>query len=286
MATWNAEDYAQSSSVQLAWAREMIVGLHFSGDENVLDIGCGDGKVTAEFLGSVPAGSVTGIDSSPEMIRYAKDAFPPTSHPRLSFVEMDACRIDLPCRFHLVFSSAALHWIEDQRAVLAGVSRVLLPGGRSIITTGGRGNAHDIVQAVDTVLHRPEWAGYFRDFPFPYFFYGPEEYAQWLEETGLRAARIELVHKDMVHRDKAGLVAWMRTTWFPFTERLPVELREGFIQEAVDAYTAVFPPDETGATHVKMVRLESMLSKTKRAPKPHHRGLQKPFGRSPAPEPE
>ncbi len=73
---WNAADYAANSVVQQTWARELIAKLNLRGDEHILDVGCGDGKVTAEIARAVPHGSVTGIDASPQMIAFAKKTFP------------------------------------------------------------------------------------------------------------------------------------------------------------------------------------------------------------------
>ncbi len=49
MYKWDPEEYNKSSSKQQKWAHELILKLDFKGDERVLDIGCGDGKVTAEI---------------------------------------------------------------------------------------------------------------------------------------------------------------------------------------------------------------------------------------------
>jgi trans-aconitate 2-methyltransferase len=77
-AKWNAADYAANSVVQQTWARELIAKLNLRGDEHILDVGCGDGKVTAEIARTVPRGLVTGIDASPEMIAFcAQKTFPP-----------------------------------------------------------------------------------------------------------------------------------------------------------------------------------------------------------------
>ena len=46
---WNADDYAKNSSAQLEWAQELIAKLALQGHESVLDIGCGDGKVSAQL---------------------------------------------------------------------------------------------------------------------------------------------------------------------------------------------------------------------------------------------
>jgi trans-aconitate methyltransferase len=83
-AKWNAADYAANSVVQQSWARELIAKLDLRGDEHVLDVGCGDGKVTAEIAQTVPRGSVIGVDASPQMIEFAQKTF------RFSFLKRGA----------------------------------------------------------------------------------------------------------------------------------------------------------------------------------------------------
>jgi trans-aconitate methyltransferase len=53
---WNPEDYAKNSAAQLSWARELRQRLDWRGDESVLDVGCGDGKITADFSTAFPRG--------------------------------------------------------------------------------------------------------------------------------------------------------------------------------------------------------------------------------------
>ena len=257
MVKWDPKDYARSSSAQATWAKEIIDRLGLRGDERILDIGCGDGKVTVEFLRHVPRGTVTGIDSSREMIAFAGETYPPGAYPGLSFRQMDACNLTLAGPFDLVFSSATLHWIQDRRAVLLEVGRVLARDGRMVITAGGTGNAGDFVIAIDEVTRRPEWQGYFSDFNAPYFFSAAGEFSSWVKEAGLTPIRIELVEKDMVHDTPALFEAWVRTTWMPYTHRIPEELRGAFVREGVALYLETHPLDEEGRTHVRMVRLEA-----------------------------
>ncbi len=72
---WNAEDYAQHSSAQQSWARELIAKPHLQGHESVLDIGCGDGRITAEIAGHLPDGDIRGVDNSAEMLAQARKGF-------------------------------------------------------------------------------------------------------------------------------------------------------------------------------------------------------------------
>jgi len=82
---WNAQDYAKNSANQFQWAKELILKLKLRGNEAVLDIGCGDGKITAELARCLPNGRVVGVDSSEKMINLAKSTFQQKDYPNLSF---------------------------------------------------------------------------------------------------------------------------------------------------------------------------------------------------------
>jgi trans-aconitate 2-methyltransferase len=252
---WDAADYARHSSAQEIWAREMIERLGLRGDERVLDIGCGDGKVTARIAEGVPRGSVLGIDSSEDMVALAERSHPGRVQ-NLTFARMDARDIRLEQKFDLVFSAATLHWVRDHRPVLRGIAAVLAPGGRVLLQMGGRGNAAEVVAVMDRVLARPEWAEHFVSFRFPYGFYGPEEYEPWLREAGLVPVRVVLVPKRMLQPGAPGLAGWIRTTWLPYTQRVPEERRDALVQAVTDAYLAEHPPEKDGTVAVEMVRLE------------------------------
>jgi trans-aconitate 2-methyltransferase len=253
---WNAEDYAKNSAEQLRWAQELMAKLALRGCESVLDIGCGDGKVSAQLALAAKGGHVRGIDLSADMIRLASKNYPAAKNPNLSFLQMDAADIRLSEKFDIAFSTAALHWVKDQTAVLRGVHACLKPGGRVLFQMGGRGNAADVLRAIEKIRLAPRWRQCFAGFTPPYHFYGPQEYDAWLRECGFSPVRVELMPKDMRHQGLEGFTGWLRTTWFPYTDPLPAELREAFLTELVEAYTTENPPDRQGLVHVKMVRLE------------------------------
>jgi len=253
---WDAADYAANSAPQHAWARELIAKLNLRGDERVLDVGCGDGKVTAEIARAVPRGRVTGIDASPQMIAFARETFPPGKIPNLEFHVRDARKIRFRQKFDLIFSNAALHWVDDHQAFLRGVAVCLRSGGRLVISCGGKGNAHDVFLAVRAELRLKRWRDFFRRMSRPYFFYSPEDYGKWLSRFGFKAHHVRLAPKDAVHDGRDRFAAWLRTTWLPYTQRVPEAAREEFIAAVADRYVARHPPDNAGRVHVRMVRLE------------------------------
>ncbi len=260
---WDARDYRESSSAQLQWARELLGKLQLSGNERILDIGCGDGKITAEIAQRLSNGSVVGIDNSEEMINFSRKNLPRETYPNLYFEVADAENLSFENEFDVVFSNAALHWVRDHLRILQGIKKSLKPGGRILLQMGGKGNASELFAVLDNVLAKDSWGQYFRDFPFPYGFYSADDYSMWLKQVWLKAERIELIPKDMTQKGKDGLASWIRTTWLPYTQRVPEALRDDFIREIVDRYTEKFSIDSEGLIHVSMMRLEVEAVNTK-----------------------
>jgi trans-aconitate methyltransferase len=253
---WDAAEYARSSTAQQGWALELIGKLALTGAETVLDIGCGDGKVTAEIARRVPAGRVIGIDSSEDMIRMSRKVFPPAVVPNLSFTRADARSLSFEGVFDIAFSNAVLHWVKDHGPVLRGVARALRNGGRLLFQMGGKGNGADVFAVAEEMTRDIRWRSFFEGFDFPWGFHGPGEYTAWCADAGLRVRRVELLPRPMTQKGVDGLAGWIRTTWMPYTARLPEERRESFIREAAERFIALHPLDAEGNATVGMVRLE------------------------------
>ncbi len=256
MYQWNAEDYARHSGGQEVWARELLGSLALRPDDCVLDIGSGDGRITAAIAERVPQGRVVGVDSSAEMIRHARAGFSGDRWPNLTFTQADASALPFDSEFSVVYSSATLHWVADHRSAIAGIARALQPAGRLIAQMGGYGCAAAMIAAMDDVMRRPQWAPAFQDFSFRYAFHRPQDYARWLEQAGFEVDEARLIPKDMVHSDRAAFTGWIRSAWHPYTDPIAPAKRARFIEEAVDQYLASHPPDARDAIHVAMVRLQ------------------------------
>jgi trans-aconitate methyltransferase len=256
MVKWDPEDYSKSSSAQLKWAMELIAGLELHGNERILDIGCGDGKITAEIACHTPNGSVLGIDQSIEMICFARKTYLLDQILNLDFRVIDAGNLDFDKEFDLIVSFACLHWITNHQPVVDGLKRSLKPNGQILIQCGGKGNAADLVEVIEKVISESEWNQYFIDFYFPYGFYGPDEYIIMLKNAGLLPLRVELISKDMTQIGRDGLMSWIRTTWMPYLERVPDTRKNHFVEEVTDRYLAAHPLDKAGIAHMTMKRLE------------------------------
>ena len=70
---WNADAYERLSAPQSRWGEAVVGWLDLSGDERVLDAGCGTGRVTEPLLERLPRGRVVALDGSPSMIDRARE---------------------------------------------------------------------------------------------------------------------------------------------------------------------------------------------------------------------
>ena len=253
---WDAQEYEKHSQGQQKWARELIEKISLNGTENVLDLGCGDGKVTAEISKLVRKGSIIGIDNSAAMIKLATDRHSVAIYPNLSFKEMDAGNLKFDDRFDLIFSNAVLHWVKDQKPVIKGMFKSLKHGGRVLLQMGGKGNAAEIVEVLSELQTEKKWHTYFNGFDFPFYFPGTNEYEALLLDCGFTLNRIELIPKKMDHAGITALKGWIRTTWLPYTERVPEEERERFIDIVSKKYIERNSANSNGRINVQMVRLE------------------------------
>jgi trans-aconitate methyltransferase len=188
------------------------------------------------------------------MIDYAQSQY--ATIPNLRFAHMDARQIQVDREFDIVFSNAALHWVDDQPAFLKGAYKALKPGGRLVFSCGGRGNAEEFLAVFRQLQKQFPWQSYLANFRSPTFFHDDQDYVNWLLEAGFQPLKVALVPRDMTHVGKAGLAGWIRTTGTPYTHQVPECDRERFIHAVVAAYLEKCPLDGSGNSHVKMVRLE------------------------------
>lgn len=226
-----------------------------NGTENILDIGCGDGRITAQIASKVPDGGVLGIDNSENMIKLARDSFPESEYQNLKFKIMDAQKMNFCEEFDIVFSNAALHWVKNHSPVLRGVKKALKVTGRVILQMGGKGNAQDIIDVLLDLIAGDKWKKYFEVMEFPYGFFDEDEYIELLTSAGLNPVRVSLIPKKMTHSNIEELEGWIRTTWLPYTQKVPGELQEEFIHEIAVKYIEM-NPSNSQVIELNMVRLE------------------------------
>jgi trans-aconitate 2-methyltransferase len=245
MTEWDAPEYARVSGLQQAMADEVLSLLELKGSERVLDLGCGNGKVTARIAERVPRGSVVGVDASSEMIAFATQNFSGDAHPNLRFEVMDICAVPFEQEFDLVVSFNALHWIPEQERALRRVRAAMKADGRAQLRLVPKGERKSLEDVIEETRKSSKWAGYFAGFRDPYMHLTPEEYRALAEREGFRVERLHVADKAWDFGSAATFAAFGDVTFIAWTQVLPEVERPVFVRDVLERYRAVAGDDRT-----------------------------------------
>lgn len=246
---WDADRYARNARFVSDLGMPVVELLAPRPDERILDLGCGDGDLTAKLaaLGC----RVVGVDASPELVRAARER---GIDARLA----DAARLDFRAEFDAVFSNAALHWMKDDPdGVVGAVWRALRPGGRFVAEMGGAGNCATIRAALYAALERRGVDPLRHD---PWYFPAPEEYHRKLAARGFVVRSMEFFPRPTPL--PGDLLDWLDTFAGCFAVAVPAADGEALYREVRDAVRA-HACDAGGRWIADYVRLRF------RAEKPH-----------------
>jgi trans-aconitate 2-methyltransferase len=151
---WDAPTYDALVLPHEQWGRGVLDRLPLSGDERVLDAGCGTGRDAALLRERHPGVHVVALDGSQRMLDVARDRL---GDEAVTYVLADLSQ-PLPAEVgevDAVLSVAAFHWVPDHDALFSHLATVLRPGGRLVSDSGGRGNIAAVTRAVAAVTGVP-----------------------------------------------------------------------------------------------------------------------------------
>lgn len=217
---WSASDYAKNGRFVQEMAGQVFAMLDPKPGERILDLGCGDGVLTAEIKAS--GAEVLGVDLSDELLAVARMK-------GLRVRKLDGHALDFFSEFHAVFSNAALHWMRKPELVIAGVHRALRPHGRFVAELGGHGNVAALATAMRAVSALRDGNPALLT---PWYFPTAEEYGELLAKTGFTVREIALVSRPTPL--KHGIEGWLRTFGRSFFDQFPEPERSEAVAEAAE----------------------------------------------------
>jgi trans-aconitate methyltransferase len=229
---FDGQQYKKASPHQKSWGRTVIDQLELRGDERILDMGCGDGALTARLARRVPDGLVVGIDASQSMIDTAGSEYGARN---LRFELMDIDTVDFDCEFDVVFSNATLHWITDHDKLLANVHRALKDGAYLRWQFAADGNCANLIAVLKEVMAESAYATQFAGFNWPWYMPTVEQYRAKLEDRPLQDKKLWATNADRYFADAEEMTAWIdQPSIVPFLQVLDREQKKNFRNAVVE----------------------------------------------------
>lgn len=240
--SWNGLDYIKNSTVQANHAERLIQHLSLNGTEKILDVGCGDGRITALLAQKVPQGFIIGIDPSPSMFSIAEKILQ-ESNPlqNLKFFQepIETFTYDEP--FDHIITIHVMHWIEDQEKTLKNMYNHLKPGGEVHFIFAPSKEGLPFHKALEKTLHI--WQKDFVDFINPQQFFDMETYRKLMVDAGFHVQAIQYLYHESIHDNLEKLTGWVKQ-WLPHGKHLPVSKQPEFFKDLMNNYLS-----EVGIPH-------------------------------------
>jgi trans-aconitate 2-methyltransferase len=228
--TWDGSSYDRVSGPMEAMGTAVLARLELTGDEVVLDAGCGSGRVTAALLERLPRGRVIAGDASPSMVASARERLAGTA--RVDVRVLDLLDLDLDERVDAVFSTATFHWIGDHDRLFERLRAALGPGGRLVAQCGGRGNIDVLRGKVNALLAGDPYAEHFADWQPPWNYAAPGDTEARLLAAGFASAHCWLAPAPQQPEHPREFLSTI--VLGPHVQHLPEDLREPFMDDVLE----------------------------------------------------
>lgn len=250
MADWSASQYLKFEDERTRPARDLLAQVPLATARKVFDLGCGPGNSTELLVARYPDAELIGVDSSPDMLRQARERLP-----QCSFVEADLASWSAPADADLLYSNATFQWVPDHLAVLKRLLAGLKSGAVLAVQMPDNTNEPSHVRMRE-VANEPRWkpliapSAFAReDLPSPGDYY-----------NALRplCARFDIWHTDYEHAlaGPAAVAEWFKGTALrPFVDPLAPDRRQAFLQDYVARIAASYPVRYDGKVLLRFPRL-------------------------------
>lgn len=233
--SWNPELYHKFQKERFAPFQDLMNLIVRREGMSAIDLGCGTGELTEMVSDMLPGSSILGVDSSEKMLEKASQK----SRQGLNF---ELCPIEnVEGKWDLVFSNAAIQWVDNHKELIPKLISLLNPGGQIAIQMPANHNHPTQSLMVEVAREEPYCTaleGWQRKWPV----LSIREYSELLYESG--SQEINVFEKIYPHvlKDVDAIVQWLSgTALLPYFERLPKELHRDFVADYRERLCNLYP---------------------------------------------
>lgn len=244
---WDGKEYARISFPQYAIDSEFLAQNNFNLDEAILDIGCGDGRITREIAKKVPEGNVIGIDASNDMIQTAIKAENPSN---VKFVLLNAQEINFSQQFNTVTIFFCMQWVPDKLQTFRRIFNSLKINGRFLMIVP---LPHPYLPAIRYELcNSPKWKNYFKDYADPLVYVSDSNYKFFAENAGFNLGSYCVDSTPINFLNYQAYFDFM-AQMTPHLNCLPTKVeKDNFLTELLNMLLKKCPPEIDGSFQLRL----------------------------------
>lgn len=256
MADWNAQQYLKFEDERSRPARDLLAQVPLTQARKIFDLGCGPGNSTQLLAERFPDASITGVDSSPDMLRQARERLP-----HCFFMQADLNEWSAPDDTNLLFSNATFQWLPDHVAVLRRLLKALKPGAILAMQVPDNWDEPNHVWMRELAKEEP-WSKLLPANPrnrvsLP----SVHDYYDRLHADCTRIDMWHCIYQHVMDGPEAIVELVKGTGLRPFVDPLPPELRQTFIDEYTARIAAAYPAQQDGKVLLRFPRFFMVMTR-------------------------
>ena len=225
---WNPETYNKFKSERFAPFYDLLDLLNINPGMDVIDLGCGTGELTRKLADVLPDSNVLGIDSSQEMLNDSK-VF------ENNLVKFECKSIEEQLRseqkWDLVFSNAAIQWVENHNVILPKIISTIKTGGQLLIQVPDQ-QQNVSNKILDELAGEEPFKTVYKNWKRLSPVLDIDSYAQIFFENGSTSMTVYEKIYPLILKDSDALFDWVSgTALIPYIEKLEAENKQNFIDQ-------------------------------------------------------
>lgn len=247
--SWNPDQYLKFSAPRFRPAQDLVARITHERAETIYDLGCGTGNVTELLAERWPEARVTGIDDSGAMLEKARATLPQIEWVQQSIA---AWQPDTPA--DIIFSNAALHWLDDHASLFPKLFSFLAPNGILAVQMPRNFGAPSHTLVTEAARNGP-WADRLAHLIKPAPVAEPSTYYDLLAS---QAQSIDLWETSYLQALSGPnpVKEWTKGTWLkPFLDALQEPHKLAFEEDYARRVEQAYPPRADGITLFPFKRL-------------------------------
>lgn len=225
---WNPDQYNRFKTERFAPFDDLVQLIEPRDGLKVIDLGCGTGELTSKLADFLPNANLLGIDSSAEMLAKA-ELF---ASQRLKFEQRSIeAQLATGEKWDLIFSNAAIQWVDDHENLFVKIIAMLQPKGQLIVQMPSQ-TENLLNRMLNTLVAEEPYVSALNHWNRPSPVLSTEAYAQLLFEQGGREINIFEKIYPVIVTDPDELYNWIAgTALIPYIEKLEEKSKAAFVNE-------------------------------------------------------